>query len=72
MRYLQWTLNHGLDIEDANPTKPIASTGFYDADWTPDPDDRRSASGSSIYLGPNLISWWSKKQTFVALLSVEA
>jgi len=26
LRYVQGTLNHGLDIEDANPTKPIAKT----------------------------------------------
>nr|KYP61698.1 hypothetical protein KK1_016206 [Cajanus cajan] len=38
----------------------------------PDPNDRRSTSATYIYLGPNLVSWWSKKQLLVARLSTEA
>nr|KYP36082.1 Copia protein [Cajanus cajan] len=34
--------------------------------------DRRSTSGSSIFLRLNLVSWWSKKQTVVARSSTKA
>lgn len=51
---------------------PLKLTGFSDADWGSEPDVRKSTSGSCIYLGPNLVSWWSKKQTLVARSSTEA
>lgn len=72
LRYLKGTINHGLVIKVVVPTEPIAITGFCDADWAFDPDDRRSTSGACIYLGPNLVSWWAKKQTLVVRSSVEA
>ena len=35
-------------------------------------DDRRSTSGAAIFLGPNLISWWSRKQKVTIKSSTEA
>lgn len=52
--------------------QPISITTFSDADWGSNPNDKKSTSGSCIYLGPNLISWWSKKQFPVARSSTEA
>ena len=43
----------------------------YKVDWALDVDDKRSTSGATIYLGPNLISWWSRKQQLVAWSSIE-
>ncbi|RDY03954.1 hypothetical protein CR513_12377, partial [Mucuna pruriens] len=37
-----------------------------------DLDDRKSTSSSFIFLGPNLVSWWSKMQTLVAWSNTEA
>ena len=44
---------------------------FSDADWAGDPTDRMSTTGYSFLLGSSLISWRSKKQTFVAYSSTE-
>jgi len=71
-RYFQGTIEHGLLIDPAPLHAPLSLTGFCDADWASDPDDRRSTSGACIYLGPNLVSWWAKKQTLVARSSAEA
>jgi histone deacetylase 1/2 len=72
LRYLQGTIHHGLFIKSANMNEPLPLIGFCDADWSSDPDDRRSTSDACVYLGPNLVSWWAKKQTLVARSSAEA
>ncbi|GAU28846.1 hypothetical protein TSUD_21830 [Trifolium subterraneum] len=72
LRYLSGTLHHGLLLQAAPSNQPLPLVGFCDADWASDPDDRRSTSGACIFIGPNLVSWWSKKQTLVARSSAEA
>ena len=52
--------------------KPLSITAMCDADWASDVDDKRSTSGSAIFLGPNLISWWSRKQQVTTRSSTEA
>lgn len=72
LRYLQGSINHCLLLALASLNNPITSIGFCDADWAFDLDDRRSTSRVDIYLGPNLLAWWAKKQTRVARCSTEA
>ncbi|GAB2300037.1 hypothetical protein Dimus_038598 [Dionaea muscipula] len=69
LRYLKGTIDLGLLIQAG---KPLAVRAFSDADWAGCPDTRRSITGFAIFLGPNLISWGSKKQATVSRSSAEA
>ena len=68
--FLGGTLHHGLHL--TKPVQPLGLGGFCDANWASDIDDRRSTFGACVFLGPNLVSWWSKKQPLVARSSIEA
>ncbi|RVW49230.1 Retrovirus-related Pol polyprotein from transposon TNT 1-94 [Vitis vinifera] len=65
----QDTLFHGLFY---SAQSPLVLRAFSDADWAGDLTDRRSTTGYCFLLGSSLISWRSKKQTFVARSSTEA
>ncbi|RVW75220.1 Retrovirus-related Pol polyprotein from transposon TNT 1-94 [Vitis vinifera] len=69
LRYLKGTFFHGLFY---SAQSPLVLRTFSDADWAGDPTDRRSTTGYCFLLGSSLISWRSKKQTFVARSSTEA
>ena len=69
LRYLKGSQDIGLHIQ---PAKEQCLIGFSDVDWAGSLDDRRSTGGYCIYLGPNLVSWSSKKQHVVARSSTES
>ncbi|XP_030478291.1 uncharacterized mitochondrial protein AtMg00810-like [Cannabis sativa] len=69
LRYLKGTFDYGLLLK---PYPALTLTGFCDADWASDLDDRRSTSSFCIYLGSNVISLSSKKQKIVSRSSTEA
>ncbi|XP_043725476.1 secreted RxLR effector protein 161-like [Telopea speciosissima] len=46
--------------------------GFSDANWDGSIGDRRPTTGSCTFVGGNLVTWHSKKQSTVARSSVEA
>ena len=72
LRYLKGTLSQGLLLQPALATRPLVIHAFCDADWASDVDVRRSTSGAAIFLGSNLISWWSRKQKVTTRSSSEA
>nr|XP_019701956.1 uncharacterized protein LOC109504925 [Elaeis guineensis] len=57
-KYLQATADHELQIQRSTSHSLQA---FSDADWAGSGTDRRSIGGYAIFLGPNLISWASRK-----------
>lgn len=68
LRYIRGTISNGLKFV---PVCDFRLHGFADADYASSVDDRRSTSGLCVYLGPNLITWCSKKQQVVARSSTE-
>ena len=65
-------MSHGLLLQPTSITKPLIIRAFCDTNWASDVDDRRLTSGTAIFLGPNLISWWSCKQKVTFKSSTEA
>ncbi|PKA61094.1 Retrovirus-related Pol polyprotein from transposon TNT 1-94 [Apostasia shenzhenica] len=69
LRYLKGTILYGPQFHRHSSHTLHA---FSDADWAGSPNDRRSTGGFAIFLGNNLISWSSKKQSTVSRSSTEA
>ena len=68
-RYLNGTKDLGLWYPRQSSFHLV---GYSDADFAGYKVDRKSTSGCCQFLGPSLISWYSKKQNFVALSTAEA
>lgn len=68
-RYLNGTRSLGITY---GRSPDITLSGYTDADWGQDPSDRKSVSGYVFSISGGAISWSSKKQTSVALSTMEA
>jgi hypothetical protein len=66
LRYLRGTQTFGLEYDG-----DVGLIGYADSDWGADKESRRSTTGYCFLYG-GLISWKSKKQSTVALSTVEA
>nr|GEW53545.1 ribonuclease H-like domain-containing protein [Tanacetum cinerariifolium] len=69
LRYVCGTLDHGLQLFSSSTTSLVA---YSDADWAGCPTTRRSASGYYVFLGNNLLSWSSKRQSTLSRSSADA
>jgi hypothetical protein len=69
LRYLRETRFQSLLLSSSSSLELRA---YSDADWAGDPTDRKSVTGSCVFLGDSLISWKSKKQYVIAVSSTEA
>lgn len=71
LTYLKGTIHHDLLIQPAPLQQPLSLIGFCDANG-PRNQMIDVPPRACVYLGPNLIARWSKKQTMVATSSAEA
>ncbi|XP_059635304.1 uncharacterized mitochondrial protein AtMg00810-like [Cornus florida] len=58
IRYVNSSLNYGLRYSFESNSE---ITGYTNADWVGNKDDRKSTLGGCFYIGTNLVSWYSKK-----------
>ncbi|KAL8148727.1 hypothetical protein AgCh_005914 [Apium graveolens] len=69
LRYLKMTPGKGLFFGKHSDQ---GIKVYTDSDWAGSTIDRRSTSGYCTYVGGNLVTWRSKKQSIVARSSAEA
>ncbi|GJR17039.1 ribonuclease H-like domain-containing protein [Tanacetum coccineum] len=69
LRYVRGTLDYGLQLFSSSTTDLVA---YSDADWAGCPTTRRLTSGYCVFLGNNLLSWSSKRQSMLSRSSAEA
>uniref|UniRef100_A0A2N9FBM1 Integrase catalytic domain-containing protein n=1 Tax=Fagus sylvatica TaxID=28930 RepID=A0A2N9FBM1_FAGSY len=69
LKYLKNAPGRGLFYRSSGH---LRIEGYTDADWTGSPSDRKSTTGYCTFIGGNLVTWRSKKQSVVARSSAEA
>jgi hypothetical protein len=69
LRYLRGTVGYGLRYASS---VDLSLQGYADADWAENTVDQRSISECCFTLGSAMVSWCSRKQSFVALSTTEA
>jgi hypothetical protein len=69
MRHLKGTIDCGLSYDGDHD---FTLSGYTDADWAGSVFDRKNTSGRCFSLRSTMISWQSRKQSSIALNTVEA
>ena len=69
LRYLKGTIDYGLKYK---VNQMINLEGYVDSNWAGGAIDKKSTFGGWFSMGSGVISWFSKKQSCVALSTVEA
>jgi hypothetical protein len=68
LRYLRGTIGYGLRYVSGGE---VRLQGYIDSNWAGSAVDRKSTSRCCFSLGSAMLSWFSRKQTFVALSTAE-
>jgi hypothetical protein len=58
VRYVKGTSHLGLQLYTVSSSELVA---YSDVDWAGCPDARKSTFGFCVFLGTNLVSWYSKR-----------
>lgn len=66
--YVRDTADYSITVGGNN----LVLSGHSDSDWAEQREDRRSTTGFVFCLGPNPVSWKSRRQPTIALSSTEA
>jgi hypothetical protein len=69
LRYLRGTVGHGLKYTSSID---MIWQEYIDSNWVGSVVDRKSTSGCCFTLGSSMVSWCSRKRTYVALSTAEA
>ena len=69
LRYLRGTIDYGIKYE---VSQKINLGGYVDSYWEGSAIDRKSTLGCCFSMESGVISWFSRKQSFVALSTPEA
>ena len=69
LTYMKGTIDYGIKYE-AN--QKIKLEGYVDSNWVGNAIDRKSTLGSCFSMGSGVISWFSRKQSCMALTIAEA
>ena len=64
VRYLKGTVDYGIKYE---VNQKINLEGYVDLDWAVSAIDRKSTSGCCFSMGSGVISWFSRRNFYVAL-----
>ena len=68
MRYLRGIVDCELKCEE---NQKINLEGYVDLDWEGSAIDRKSTSGCCFSMGSGAISWFSRKESYMALRTAE-
>jgi hypothetical protein len=72
LRYLKGSKMEKLKLPKWNGTGKVSVEAYSDADWADNKSDRKSVSGGLVLMNGIPVSWSCKKQTCVALSTLEA
>ncbi|GJT20752.1 ribonuclease H-like domain-containing protein [Tanacetum coccineum] len=68
LRYIWGTLDYGLQLYSSSTSSLVA---YLDVNWAGCLTTRMSTSGYCVFLGNNLLSWYSKRQFMLSRFSAE-